>query len=68
MENIYSQSDAELESEAAKEQKNMISQKARAARCRGGRLAFVGSSQDLEAISGNMTRQYVPSAPSEDEE
>lgn len=60
MENIYSQSDEEAESEAAKEQKRVIIEKVKSLRARGGRLVFIGSSQDFEKLTGRlrMTRRY----------
>ncbi len=60
MENIYSQSDEEAESEAVKEQKRVIIEKVKSLRARGGRLVFIGSSQDFEKLTGRlrMTRRY----------
>lgn len=60
MENIYNQSDSELESEVTKEQKRVIVEKTKSTRARGGKLVYIGSSQDFEKLTGRvrMTRRY----------
>ncbi len=59
-EHNYDQFDADAESEEAKEQKRVITEKAKTATARGGKLVYVGSAQDFEKLTGRvrMTRRY----------